>query len=353
MMLACLLFFVLTCGMGAAIAARYQFIPSLGGVPGVVANLIGGTLVGGIFAGFLFLLWRIFRLELENEGTEIRIINGFIIGFVATLVGLILNFSLDLIFSTGAGLRIAQGLVLFGSFFLGLRVGYAFERPILPFGRTSLKMIRHMRKKRSAPSKVLDTSVIIDGRVGDLLRTGFLEGEILIPEFVLSELQNIADSSNSLRRRKGRRGLEILRELMQDDSVETRVFSRDYPAIREVDRKLIRLAKEESGVLITTDYNLNRVAQVEGVKILNINELANAVKPRFIPGEEISVQVIDRGEEIGQGIGYLDDGTMVVVENGRRHIGRTIKATVKSTLQTEAGRMLFVEPVGETSRWDR
>jgi uncharacterized protein YacL len=352
-MFACSLFFILTCGMGAAIAIRYQFIPPLGSAPSVATNLIGGALVGGVFAGFLFLLWRILRAELENEGAEIRIINGFVIGFVATLVGLILNFSLGLIFNSGAELRIAQGVVLFGSFFLGLRVGYAFERPILPFGRASLKVIRHMRRKQSITSKVLVTSVIIDGRVGDLLRTGFLEGEILIPEFVLSELQNIADSSNSLRRRKGRRGLEILRELMQDDSLETRVFPRDYPAIREVDRKLIRLAKEESGVLLTTDYNLNRVAQVEGVKILNINELANAVKPRFIPGEEISVQVIDRGEEIGQGVGYLDDGTMVVVENGRRHIGRTIKATVKSTLQTEAGRMLFVEPVGENSRWDR
>jgi uncharacterized protein YacL len=202
-------------------------------------------------------------------------------------------------------------------------------------------------------SKVLDTSVIIDGRVGDLITTGFIEGEILIPEFVLDELQGIADSTDALRRKKGRRGLEILRHLMENDHVAIRVVDRDYPSIAEVDRKLIRLAKEENAILITTDYNLNRVAQVEGIGILNVNELASAVKPRFVPGEPIDVEIIDRGAEINQGVGYLDDGTMIVVENGRRHIGRTIRATVKSTLQTDAGRMLFVEPANEAPRWDK
>jgi uncharacterized protein YacL len=200
---------------------------------------------------------------------------------------------------------------------------------------------------------VLDTSVIIDGRVGDLMATGFIEGEILIPEFVLDELQGIADSTDALRRRKGRRGLEILRQLMENDHVAIRVVARDYPSIAEVDRKLIRLAKEENAILITTDYNLNRVAQVEGIGILNVNELANAVKPRFVPGEPIDVEIIDRGAEINQGVGYLDDGTMIVVENGRRHIGRTIRATVKSTLQTDAGRMLFAEPANEAPRWEK
>jgi len=200
---------------------------------------------------------------------------------------------------------------------------------------------------------VLDTSVIIDGRVGDLMTTGFIEGEILIPEFVLDELQGIADSADALRRRKGRRGLEILRQLMENDHVAIRVVARDYPSIAEVDRKLIRLAKEENAILITTDYNLNRVAQVEGIGILNVNELANAVKPRFVPGEPIDVEIIDRGAEINQGVGYLDDGTMIVVENGRRHIGRTIRATVKSTLQTDAGRMLFAEPANEAPRWEK
>jgi uncharacterized protein YacL len=140
---------------------------------------------------------------------------------------------------------------------------------------------------------------------------------------------------------------------MENDHVAIRVVARDYPAIAEVDRKLIRLAKEENAILITTDYNLNRVAQVEGIGILNVNELANAVKPRFVPGEPIDVEIIDRGAEINQGVGYLDDGTMIVVENGRRHIGRTIRATVKSTLQTDAGRMLFAEPANEAPRWEK
>ena len=205
----------------------------------------------------------------------------------------------------------------------------------------------------STPESTPSGEIIEPGVTVVVRLFGFIEGEILVPEFVLTELQNIADSSNSLRRRKGRRGLEILRELMQDDSVKIRVVTQDYPSIKEVDRKLIRLVKEQNGTLVTTDYNLNRVAQVEGIRILNINELANAVKPPFIPGEEIAVEVIDRGEEIGQGVGYLDDGTMVVVENGRRHIGRKIKAMVKSTLQTEAGRMLFVEPAGENPRWEK
>jgi uncharacterized protein YacL len=352
-MLGVVFYFILCGGIGAVIAVHHALIPPLGQVPGVVANLVGGALGGGLMAGLSLLFWRKMALELEKRESDIRIVNALVFGFVATLVGLIFNLALRLVFISGLGLQTTQGIVLAGSLLFGLRIGYALDRPVLPVGQSGLGAIRRVRGKGGGTSKVLDTSVIIDGRVGDLLRTGFLEGEVLIPEFVLTELQGIADSPNSLRRRKGRRGLEILRELMQDDSVETRIFSRDYPTIKEVDRKLIHLAKEEGGVLVTTDYNLNRVAQVEGVKILNINELANAIRPRFIPGEEISVEVIDRGEEIGQGVGYLDDGTMVVVENGRRHIGRTIKATVKSTLQTEAGRMLFVEPAGETSRWER
>jgi uncharacterized protein YacL len=193
----------------------------------------------------------------------------------------------------------------------------------------------------------------IDGRIGDLAKTGFIEGKIVIAEFVLSELQTIADSQDNLRRRKGRRGLDILGELRRSPEVQLEVLNKDYPTIPDVDRKLIQLAKELNAKIITTDYNLNKVAKVEGVPVLNINELANAVKPRFIPGEEIEVEVIDRGEEINQGVGYLDDGTMVVVENGRRFIGKKIKAIVNSSLQTEAGKMLFVRPKVEPIKWEQ
>ena len=337
----------------AATAATHGIIGSIGAVPSLVANLIIGGAVGAILSWITLSLWKRVREEIEQNGAATRLCNSFLVGGIGILFGLLTSYALLLILPNAPGAGIVRGIVLLVSAGFGLAIGYALDLPMLFKGRAAPKLPRASKKNGDVSSKVIDTSVIIDGRIGDLVRTGFIEGEIIIPEFVLAELQNIADSSNSLRRRKGRRGLEILGEMMNDEHVAIRVLNRDFPSVKEVDHKLIRLAKEEHGSLITTDYNLNRVAQVEGVKVLNINELANTVKPRFIPGEELDIEVIDRGEEIGQGVGYLDDGTMVVVENGRRHIGRTIKTTVKSTLQTEAGRMLFVEPSGESPRWER
>ncbi len=339
--------------VGGAVAAARGLIPSLGPIPRWGTGLIGGGLAGALLGIGIHQIWKKTATVLAGKDSYVRLTNSIFLGIIMTAVGGLLFPAIGLVFGNGVGVRIAQGTVLAGTLFLGMRVGFMFDRPIYPLFGSKMRVIPRTYTNDSAERKVLDTSVIIDGRIADLLHTGFLEGEIIVPEFVLAELQGIADSSNNLRRRKGRRGLEVLHGLMQDDDINIRVTATDYPFIREVDRKLIRLVKEEGGALVTTDYNLNRVAQVEGVKILNINELANAVKPQFIPGEEITVEVIDRGEEIGQGVGYLDDGTMVVVENGRRHIGRKIKATVKSTLQTDAGRMLFVEPAGETPRWER
>jgi len=347
-----LLFFSSMIVAGGAASAVYRLFPPLWGLSALVTSLILGAVAGGALAALLHRIWRrLFPIWFE-ENAETRFVNSFVVGLGATLIGIVFYFALGIAFPAGSAVRVAQGFLLIGSTLVGLRIGFSLDRPIWQTG-DGLQLGRRNRHKKGAGAKLLDTSIIIDGRIGGLLSTGFVEGEVLVPEFVLSELQNIADSSNSLRRRKGRRGLDVLNKLMQDESVPIRVLAKDYPSIREVDRKLIRLAKDECATLVTTDFNLNRVAQVEGVPILNVNELANAVKPRFIPGEDISVEIIDRGEEINQGIGYLDDGTMVVIENGRRHIGRTIKATVKSTLQTEAGRMLFVEPAGETPRWER
>ncbi|MEE8592956.1 MAG: PIN domain-containing protein [Candidatus Bipolaricaulota bacterium] len=345
-----LLFLLSMTFTGAAISVAYQLFPSFGFMPMLWSNAIFGGISGGILAAVITFIWRQLSPTFEEEGAEYRLLNSLFVGLGGTVVGIIFYYAIATAFPSSDGARIAQGALLIGSSLLGLRVGFLINTPI---GRTRRDQGNPRNRRRTAPKKILDTSIIIDGRIGSLLATGFVEGEILVPEFVLGELQNIADSSNGLRRRKGRRGLDVLNQLMQDESIPIRVITRDYPTIREVDRKLIHLAKDESAVLITTDYNLNRVAQVEGVSILNVNELSNAVKPRFIPGEDISVEIIDRGEEINQGVGYLDDGTMVVVENGRRHIGRTIKAVVKSTLQTDAGRMLFVEPEGEHSRWER
>ena len=331
-----------------ALSASHGIFPSILSLTSTAASWLLGGLVGAAVAllGRWFLA-RLLRAASTAGNLRIRVLNGLLVGLGSSVIGVMLFVGLWVAFPSGAAVRIAQGVCLIASVLVGLRVGIVIDRPLWTVG--SAGEARHKRQVVGG-RKVLDTSAIIDGRVGDLLGTGFVEGEILVPEFVLVELQGIADSSNSLRRRKGRRGLDILRSMMDDGKVPVRVMSRDYPGVREVDRKLIRLAKEEGAALVTTDYNLNRVAQLEGIRILNINELANAVKPRFIPGEGLSVQVIDRGEEINQGIGYLDDGTMVVIDNGRRHIGRTIRTTVKSTLQTEAGRMLFVEPEGESSR---
>lgn len=192
--------------------------------------------------------------------------------------------------------------------------------------------------------KLLDTSVIIDGRIADICKSGFIDGTLLIPNFVLEELQHIADSSDALKRNRGRRGLDILNRIRKELDVKVKIEEKDFPDIQEVDSKLVRLAQELSGDIITNDYNLNKVAELQGVKVLNINELANAIRPVVLPGEEMEVQVIKDGKEIGQGIGYLDDGTMIVVENGRRYIGQTIPVIVTSVLQTAAGRMIFGKP---------
>jgi len=207
------------------------------------------------------------------------------------------------------------------------------------------------QKKKKNPTiinwvkpKILDTSVIIDGRISDICRTGFLEGTLIIPNFVLEELRHIADSSDLLKRNRGRRGLDILNKLRQEFDMMIEIVDKDYEDVTEVDSKLVRLAQEMKGFIITNDFNLNKVAQLQGVKVLNINELANAVKPVVLPGEEMIVRVIKDGKEMNQGIGYLDDGTMIVVENGKKYMGQVIGVVVTSVLQTAAGRMIFARP---------
>ena len=192
--------------------------------------------------------------------------------------------------------------------------------------------------------KILDTSVIIDGRIADICKTGFIEGTLVIPEFVLEELQHIADSSDLLKRNRGRRGLDILNKIQKELDVHVLVYEGDFEEITEVDSKLVKLAKVLSGKVVTNDFNLNKVCELQGVSVLNINDLANAVKPVVLPGEEIVVQLIKDGKENGQGVAYLDDGTMIVVEGGRDFIGHTMEVLVTSVLQTSAGRMIFAKP---------
>ena len=195
--------------------------------------------------------------------------------------------------------------------------------------------------RRPETVKILDTSVIIDGRIADISETGFVEGTIIVPQFILKELQHIADSSDSLKRNRGRRGLDILQKIQKDPNLRVQVVNQDFPHIREVDAKLVALGKEMDAKLVTNDFNLNKVAELQGVPVLNINDLANAVKPVVLPGEAMTVFVLKEGKEYGQGVAYLDDGTMVVVDNARKNIGRNADVVVTSVLQTTAGRMIF------------
>jgi len=195
--------------------------------------------------------------------------------------------------------------------------------------------------------KILDTSVIIDGRIFDICKTGFIEGKLIIPSFVLEELRHIADSSDSLKRNRGRRGLDILNKIQNELDIEVEIWEKDFPDIAEVDSKLLKLATVVSGKVVTNDYNLNKVAEFQRVPVLNINEMANAVKPMLLPGEEMNLLISKVGKEQNQGIGYLDDGTMIVVEDGKRYVGMTIYVIVTSVLQTAAGRMIFAKPKGE------
>lgn len=189
--------------------------------------------------------------------------------------------------------------------------------------------------------KILDTSVIIDGRVADVCETGFIDGILLIPQFVLRELQQVADSGDSLKRNRGRRGLDILQRVQKMAGIEVQILEKDFPQIREVDLKLIELAKDMDAKIVTNDFNLNKIAQLQDVPVLNINELANSLKPVVLPGEIMKVFILKEGKEYNQGVAYLDDGTMVVVDNARKMIGKTIDTSVTSVLQTTAGKMIF------------
>lgn len=293
-----------------------------------------------------FIRWLEEKLLKEPSGDLLFGTLGLIIGLiVAYLVGFALD-SIRIPIVTTV-LPILLSIVLG---YLGFQVGFKRREELMSvFTSRSSKKKSEDSKEESLVSpasyKLLDTSVIIDGRIADICRTGFVEGTIVIPQFVLTELQHIADSSDTLKRTKGRRGLDILKSL-QDDPLTTVLLTEvDFDDVPEVDLKLVRLAKKMGGAqIVTNDFNLNKVCELHNVQVLNINELANAVKPVVIPGEEMHVVVIKEGKEHHQGVAYLDDGTMIVVEDGKSYIGDAITVIVTSVLQTSAGRMIFAKP---------
>lgn len=241
-------------------------------------------------------------------------------------------------------------VIIYGSCaYLGLRVGSVHReelndkfRNLIPVTKKAIK--EKPLVKEDTTAKVLDTSVIIDGRVKEIALAGFLEGKLIVPVFVLEELQHIADSADSLKRNRGRRGLDILKAMQDSPDYDIEIFKGKYENIKEVDSKLLKLTQELNGKIVTNDYNLNKVAVLQNIPVLNINELANAVKPVFLPGEEMEVAIVKEGKEHSQGLGYLDDGTMIVVENGKKYLGETITVIVTSILQTSAGKMIFAKP---------
>lgn len=261
---------------------------------------------------------------------------------VAFLIGFALNAIQVPIVNTVAPTLLT---LLFG--YLGFQVGFKKRDELLGlFSKSKKKGSEEEteREERAREWKILDTSVIIDGRIADICQTGFLEGIIVIPHFVLEELQHIADSSDVLKRNRGRRGLDILNRIQKELAIKVEIYEGDFEEIQEVDSKLVKLAKLTNGVVVTNDFNLNKVCELQKVAVLNINDLANAVKPVVLPGEEMNIQVIKDGKEHHQGVAYLDDGTMIVVEEGRDYIGKRIDVLVTSVLQTSAGRMIFAKP---------
>jgi uncharacterized protein YacL len=304
----------------------------------------------GILAGFV-----IATLTLLMEGglkrTPLKNLVGSLIGLV---LGMIVANLISNVFFSHLLNHQQITLPLFGGIYgvcgyIGLRMGFKKGEEIQFSGWNLFSK----SSPRGEGAKVLDTSVIIDGRISDITETGFLEGPLLIPQFVLNELQHIADSSDPVKRTRGKRGLEVLQHIQKQASIEVKIVDKDYPSVREVDAKLIELAKDVRGKIITNDSNLNKVAQLQGIEVLNINALANSLKPVVLPGEEMNVKILKEGKEMGQGVAYLDDGTMIVVDNGRKQIGKTLDVMVTSVLQTPAGRMIFARLKEESVRESR
>jgi uncharacterized protein YacL len=276
-------------------------------------------------------------------------------GMAGLIVGLIiaalLSFPLSLLPSPFGRLMPFVGVLLFAYFGVSIfvmRQSDVFSVMRLLPGVRNATDENTSQAREASRTVLLDTSVIIDGRIADIAHTGFLSGTLLIPRFVLNELQYIADSPDSLRRQRGRRGMEVLSRLQKETIIPVRISDIDVEGVREVDDKLVILARQLRCPILTNDYNLNRIAELQGVAILNVNELANAVKMVLLPGEPLLVSIIQEGKEAGQGVGYLDDGTMVVVEDGRSYINREVTVTVTKVLQTAAGRMIFARPEAPT-----
>ncbi|MDR3619840.1 MAG: PIN domain-containing protein [Paludisphaera borealis] len=326
---------------------RATFVVVAAGLGARLAKIMGENDLGKpyvVFIGVLLATIAIVAIDSMTPRKRIQTISavyfGVIVGiFLSNLINDAVQPALQLYIHPKVHMAISSVMMIFMCYIcistlLQTKDDFRFIIPYVEFSK----------EIKGARPLVLDTSVVIDGRIADVAETRVIDQPMVVPRFVLQELQSIADSSDKLRRNRGRRGLDILNRLQKSPGIEVRIDDADLPemaGVREVDQRLVILAKHLGGKVVTNDYNLNKIARLQGVEVINLNDLANAMKPIVLPGENLNVKLIKRGEEPGQGIGYLDDGTMVVAEQGSSHLGEMVRLTVTSVLQTSAGRMIF------------
>ena len=320
---------VLICSISGYFIAYYTMTAAS---PYAVFQAIFGFIIGLVVA------LLVIRVEKNIRKQSVRIIAGGVAGMiVGLLIALMLGFGLNMVIKITQDQLVVPWiyLLLIGILgYLGLVIGSKKAEEIT---------FRSAEAKKYVDHRLLDTSVIIDGRIADICDTGFVDGELIVPRFVLNELQFIADSSDSMKRSRGRRGLDVLNHMQKSTAINIEIVEQDFPKIKGVDGKLVALAQKLNAKLMTNDYNLNKVADLQGVRVLNVNELANAMKPVVLSGEQMVVKIIREGKEQGQGVGYLDDGTMIIVDGAQKMINMNVEVVVTSVLQTTAGRMIFTE----------
>jgi uncharacterized protein YacL len=319
---------ILACSISGYFIAFYSATDS----PYLYYESIAGFIIGLIVA------LLVIKIEKDIRKLSLKIILGGVSGMVVgLLIALILGYGLNMVSKIRENQQVVPWiyLLLTGILgYLGLALG---SKKVEEFS------FHGADYKASSDLRILDTSVIIDGRIADICDSGFIEGELIVPRFVLTELQSVADSSDSMKRSRGRRGLDILNRMQKSSAIHIDIVEQDFTKIKGVDGKLVALANKINAKLLTNDYNLNKVAELQGVRVLNINELANAMKPVVLPGEQMTVKIIREGKELGQGVGYLDDGTMIIVDHAQKMLNMNVEVVVTSVLQTTAGRMIFTE----------
>jgi uncharacterized protein YacL len=318
---------ILACSISGYFIANFTYSEPL-----LILKSIAGFIVG------LLIALLVIKIEHDIRKLSLKIIVGGVAGMIiGLLIALIFSFGLNFVSKIRENEQAVPWIYLFitGIFsYLGLALG---SKKIEEFHFTRLE------SKNIHDYRILDTSVIIEGRIADICDSGFIEGDLIVPRFVLNELQLVADSSDSMKRLRGRRGLDVLNHLQKSSNVNIVIIDQDFPKIKGVDGKLVALAKQLNAKLLTNDYNLNKVAELQGIRVLNINELANAMKPVVLPGEQMNVKIVREGKEAGQGVAYLDDGTMIIVDNAQKLVNMNVRVVVTSVLQTTAGRMIFSE----------